>query len=188
MRILIFMSAVVFLFILSCETTSSDESTNDIKGNWFYIDKSDTSYNELYFTENLHFYNLSSSDVGTVLNYEIVNDSLFISRDGFNEHRVLLFRFVGNQGGNMLTIFSRSDTITLEPLLMPKGVFYDLHAGSIIREELTKGRLKRGSKVFVERGLSNEEWEPIIEMQDSIAAMPTIEESENSTPSSSFER
>ena len=176
MRVLIFMSTGVFLFMLSCVSTSSDESTNNIEGNWFYIDKSDTSYNELYFTENLYFYNLSSSNVGTVLNYEIVNDSLFVSRDGFNEHRVLLLRFVGNQGSDLLVIFSRSDTITLEPLLIPKGVFYDLHVGSVIREELTKGRLKRGSMVFAERGLSNEEWKPIIKIQDSIAAMPIIEE------------
>ena len=145
--------AVSVMFSLSNCNHSAMDCANNIEGEWFYVDKKDSSYNELYFNQSLHFYNLNSAGVGPIFNYEIVRDSLFISRDNFKRHRVFLLKFISKVEDNLLIINSNSDTIKLEPLRLQGGVFYDLHTGNRAREALTKGRLTRGSNTLMKRKL-----------------------------------
>ena len=172
MRVLFLLFSFILLFS-GCRVSPNERVIN-IKGKWFYVDKMDTSYNELYFKNNLHFYNRNLLGVGPIFNYVIVGDSLFISRDGFKEHSTFLLKIITEINGNLLITYNNNDTIILEPLQLQTGVFYDLHIGDKSKQELIRDRMNRGSNVLLKRGLLKRHGQ-IGKTQDSIIFIPEPE-------------
>lgn len=148
MKVLFFIST---LFLAGCYSNKIDNARFPLEGNWFYVLNEDSSYNEIYFSKEFLFYNLNTVDVGRIYQYSISNDTVY-----FTDHNQFLFKIVKIEEDQILLLDKHKDEILLERLYLEKPSFSNLMLSNEARINLQIGRVERGPKVLLERGLFKE--------------------------------
>ena len=146
-----YLKLLICLFFIttfdSCEVNNTNKD-NLINGNWFYIDRSDSSYNELYFNLELFFYNSSQTGISRVYHYVIRNDSILIVNG-----TKLLFKVENIKDTVALVTREDGEIIHLEKLTLKESPFKVLIIPDEERIRIQKGRIFRGTKTLIKRGL-----------------------------------
>ena len=151
--------SISILLLIQCNN-KIDDNVN-LVGNWYYIDSNDSSYNELYFSSNLHYYNLYKGDIGPVFNYKIINDSIFISIDAFVSSNDFIYK-IKNLGNNEFLFYNSTDTILVKKNSDTTNKFYDLHIGELLKNKLRKERLKKDNSLIRKNEKNSDSLEYII--------------------------
>lgn len=123
-----FFEILILVFaVLSWSCTSqTDErqlSTDDLEGNWYYIDREDTTYTELYFFRGMFAYNTSINNEGGfggidgLYEYSIDNDSLFYSYCCNSDKHDMRFLFKINWiNDNSVELLNNKNHYQMHPL------------------------------------------------------------------------
>ena len=157
------------MFFISCKNVD-----RSIEGNWYYINGTDSSYNELYFSKELFVYNLNGGFIGQVYRYQVIKDSIFISVDNFEEMNEFIFKICSNKKSNIKLIGGNTgELIDLKPISSKVNVWKGLHLQKNSIEDLTEGWFMRSSDFIHRENADSDEdslivLPPVIEEMDSL--------------------
>lgn len=151
--------SISILLLIQCNNKTDDNI--NLVGNWYYIDPNDSSYNELYFSTNLHYYNLYRGDIGPVFNYKIINDSIFISIDAFVSSNNFIYKIKNHENKEFL-FYNSTDTIIVKKIPDTINRFYDLHIGELLKNKLRNERLKKDNSLIKKNKENMDSLEDII--------------------------
>jgi len=106
---------ITVLIILSL-TSCISRSKSTVEGNWYYFEE-DSSYNELYFSNELFVYNLNAAFLSQIYQYRVINDSIFISVDSFKNMQDFLFKVESIKEDRIVLVTNDEKKIYLEPII-----------------------------------------------------------------------
>ncbi len=158
-------AVLLVLFVAACEDKL--QNSDSLVGAWYYIDLRDTTYNEIYFTKERLIQNLSSMGLSNVYEYEISNDSILIGQE-----REFFLKLTDKPSNKFSALDTHGHPWIFERLDLAGDDSYKkfiLPEARIIR--LQKGRVLRGNKTLLERGLV----EPDDSISDSLLFVPQPE-------------
>lgn len=161
------MKRFLFLILFGLVLFGCNGSSDTIlSGSWYYVDPSDSSYNEMYFTKEFLIPNLSSAGVTGVYSYMISEDSVYLT-NGME----FSFKIIENKEDQIIISNSAENEIILEKLELPRESFTVFCLPENRKVELQQGRIFRGTETLLNKGLM----EPDVEGADSILYIPAPE-------------
>lgn len=114
---------LVYLIVLLTIGCTKNKSFN-IEGNWYYVDQLDSSYNELYFENDLFVFNLEPNGIGNIYEYRIIGDSILYGECCRNSEMHMEFLYKILSMDSVINLFSsRNDSITLYPLKQQRSIY-----------------------------------------------------------------
>lgn len=140
--VLVFTLPALFM---GCDSTTSSEG---LVGAWGYINHSDSTYDEIYFTKEFLVHNFASIGIRGVDEYLLSNDSVYLLPG-----RVYYLNILKAQESKLWVRNLDGDEFIMERLSIPDNSFRSFCIPDGRRMELQKGRILRGAEVLYENGL-----------------------------------
>lgn len=162
MRIYFAIYIIINIALFSC----GDKDRRSLEGTWFYMTEEDSAYNEIYFTKEFVFYNLSALGVTGIYDYRLSNDSILLGEEGKFFLEILDWADDKIQGYDQF-----GNILVLERFEMPHNDYKMFCTPDEQRVQLLRGRLFRGSKILLERGFAK----PDTISEESILYIPESE-------------
>lgn len=141
---------VTLILIICFSLTSCENSTSvdQLQGTWSCVNPSDSTYDEIYFTKEFLIHNLNSIGIRGVHEYVISNDSVYLVPEKVN-----YFNLLEVDENRILIIDQEGNNLTLERINLPTEAFRSFCISDGRRSDLQKGRLVRGTRALLEKGL-----------------------------------